>query len=571
MTTPSAPPTVGALPSEAMAAPQPDASASDPLAAVRGSLARFDWQAARHACEAPLPGEAPGSRLEADRLDARAEADWWLGRLDECIEAREAAYVRYEELGELRRAGQCAVWLYEHHGFKARPSVAGAWLRRARRTLEGHEESQEYGSLVLREVESAHGRGELVEGRDRAQQVVALARRIRSTDLEAEALQTEARLLIDLGQPAEGLALLDEAMLFAVEGRLRPYSTGKVYCSLISACEGLGDIRRATEWSEATGHWAEAHPAAVFPGLCRVHLASSLRSRGQWDQAEQQARQACSELAGLNVANAAAGHAEIGEIRRRLGDLAGAERAFADAEQLSGHPQPGLALVRLSQGNIDAALAIIDRALGDVTWNRLERARLLPAKVQISIAAGDLAGATTALTELRSIAEDFAGPSIMAAALTAQGRLELAADDRSACATLRAASERWSELGVPHEAATARMLQGSACRKAGDVDGAAASFDAARSRFEELGAQLDLRHLHDVTAPRPSTLPAGLTEREAEVLRLVAEGLTNKQMAQRLHLSEKTVSRHLSNIFAKIDVTSRSGATAYAFEHDLIA
>ena len=560
----------GALPSTAVVATQPDADASDPLAPARASLERFDWEAARTASLVPLPGEEPGSRLEADRLDLLAEADWWLGRLDDCIEARETAYARYEARGDLQEAGQCAVWLYEHHGFKGRPSVGGAWLRRARHALAGHEETEAYGSLVLREVESRHGRGELAEGRASAQEVVALARRLRSADIEAEALQTEGRLLIDLGQPADGLALLDEAMLFAVEGRLRPYSTGKVYCSLISACEALGDIRRAAEWTEATGRWAEDHPAAVFPGLCRVHHASALRSRGEWDAAELQARKACTELVTLNVPNAAAGHAEIGEIRRRLGDLVGAEQAFADAEQLSGQPQTGLALVRLAQGNVDAALAIINRALDDTTWNRLERARLLPAKIQIAIAAGDLPGARTALTELQSIAEDFAGPSLMAAALTAKGRVELASDDRCACATLRAASDRWSELGVPHEAATARMLQGSACRKAGDVDGAAASFEAARARFEQLGAQLDLRHLRDVTSSNGSALPAGLTEREAEVLRLVAQGLTNKQMAERLYLSEKTVSRHLSNIFTKIQVTSRSGATAYAFEHHLV-
>ncbi|MCU1354937.1 MAG: Regulatory protein luxR family [Acidimicrobiales bacterium] len=533
-------------------------------------MARCDWQAAYDASSRPFATDTVGvDSLESDRLDVLAEAAWWLGRLDECITARESAYARYEELGELRRAGQCAVWLYEHHGFKARPAIAGAWLRRARRALGEHQESLEYGSLVLREVEAAHGRGDLIGGLERARQVVELGRRLRSADIEAEALQALGRVLIDAGEPAEGLATLDEAMLFAVEGRLRPYSTGKVYCSLISACESLGDLRRAAEWGEATDRWARQHPMAVFPGLCRVHLASSLRSRGEWDEAEKQARRACSELATLNVMNAAAGHAEIGEIRRRIGDLAGAEAAFAEAEDMSGQPQPGMALVRLAQGKVDAALAIITRALDDVTWDRLGRARLLPAQVQITIASGALPVASAALAELRSIAEDFSSPSLMAAALTAQGRLELASDDGSACATLRSASERWQELGVPHEAATARMLQGSACRKAGDLDGASASFEAARARFEQLGAELDLRHLRDITGRAPG-LPGGLTEREAEVLRLVAEGLTNKQMALRLHLSEKTVSRHLSNIFTKIDVASRSAATAYAFEHRLV-
>jgi ATP/maltotriose-dependent transcriptional regulator MalT len=307
----------------------------------------------------------------------------------------------------------------------------------------------------------------------------------------------------------------------------------------------------------------------VFPGLCRVHVASSLRSRGEWDEAEEQAARACSELATLNVTNAAAGYAEIGEIRRRIGDLDGAEDAFRRAEQLSGQPQSGLALLRLAQGNVDAASAIITRSLDEITWDRLARARLLPARAQIAIAAGDIAGAATALDELESIASDFASPALTAATLSARGRIQLASNDRAACATLRQAAERWQELGVPHEVATARMLHGAACRQAGDLDGATTSFEGARALFEQLGAALDLRNLRDITGTTRE-LPAGLSQREVEVLLLVANGMTNKQIAGQLCLSEKTVARHLSNIFTKIEVTSRSAATAFAFEHRLV-
>ncbi|WP_426572524.1 LuxR C-terminal-related transcriptional regulator [Aquihabitans sp. McL0605] len=551
-----------------MAATPEGPDATDPLADARALLARCDWPAAFAAGSQRL-GTAQEEQFEAERLDLLAEASWWLGRLDECISLREAAYRSFEDRGDRRAAGQCAVWLYEHHAFKARPSIAGAWLRRARRALEDEQESVEYGSLVLREAEVTHGRGELATAAGAAADTVALGRRLRSADIEAEALQTLGRIRIDEGLAVEGLELMDEAMLFAVEGRLRPYSTGKVYCSLISACEALGDLRRAGEWSEATSRWAEDHPMAVFPGLCRVHVASSLRARGEWDRAEEEARRACDELADLNVMNAAAGHAEIGEIRRRMGDLVGAEQAFAEAEAISGRAQPGLALVRLAQGRVIEALSMITHAVGEITWNRLARAQLLPALVEIAVAADDLPTARAAVEELQSVGVDFSSPSIAAAALTAEGRVELASGEVCACATLRTAAERWNELGIPHESATARMLQGAACREAGDLDGATASFEAARDRLEHLGAALDLRHLHDITGTAPP-LPAGLTEREAEVLRLVAEGLTNKQMAQRLHLSEKTVSRHLSNIFTKIDVTSRSAATAYAFAHDLV-
>jgi len=552
-----------------MSTPRGDAvSDQDQLAAAHLALSNCDWQGAYDAASSPQGREAD-SALAADRLDVLADAAWWLGRLDECIEAREGAYARFDELGDRRRAGQCAVWLYEHNCFKARPAIAGGWLRRARRALEDDPESVEYGALRLREAETAHGSGSLEASANAAREVVELGRRLRSPDLEAEALQTLGRVLIDEGDPAEGLATLDEAMLFAVEGRLRPYSTGKVYCSLISACEALGDLRRATEWSEATTRWAQQHPLAVFPGLCRVHLASSLRSRGEWDEAEEQAMRACAELATLNVTNAAAGYAEIGEIRRRIGDLDGAQEAFRSAERLSGQPQSGLALLRLAQGNVDAAGAIITRALDEITWDRLGRARLLPARAQIAIAAGDLPCATRALDELDSIASDFASPALIAATLSTLGRIQLASNDPSACATLRQAAERWQELGVPHEVATARMLQGAACRQAGDLDGATASFEAARARFEQLGAALDLRNLRDITDTTPD-LPAGLSPREVEVLRLVAAGMTNKQIAGELYLSEKTIARHLSNIFTKIDVASRTAATAFAFEHRLV-
>jgi len=555
------------LPSEDMPEPAGDAVADrDPLDAVRQALAACDWQGAH---DAAVAASTPDPAVEANRLDLLADAAWWLGRLDECIEVRERAYAGYDELGDRRRAGQCAVWLYEHHCFKARPAIAGAWLRRARHALEDDQESVEYGALYLREAEVAHGRGDLAAAAAAAREVVGLGRRLGSPDIEAEALQTLGRLLLDQGDPAEGLATLDEAMLFAVEGRLRPYSTGKVYCSLISACEALGDLRRASEWSEATTRWAQRHPLAVFPGLCRVHLASSLRSRGEWDDAEEQARRACAELATLNVTNAAAGFAEIGEIRRRIGDLAGAEEAFRRAEELTCQPQPGLALLRLAQGNVDAALAIITRALDDITWDRLARARLLPAQAQIAIAAGNLTQAATALEELEAIAAEFDSPALLGAMLSTRGRVQLASGDPSACGTLRSAAERWQDLGVPHEVATARMLQGTACRQAGDLDGAAASFEAARVMFEQLGAGLDLRNLRDISATAPD-LPAGLTLREVEVLRLVAAGMTNKQIAGELILSEKTVSRHLSNIFVKIRVSSRSAATAFAFEHHLV-
>ena len=539
----------------------------DALAPARAALGRWAWGEALELATALGPAGA-GGRAEAERLEVVAEAAWWLGRLDDCIEAREAAYATYEAAEDLIGAGRCAVWLWEHHTMKVRPSIAGAWLRRARRALEGHPECSEHGALVLREAETAHGSGDLAGALERARAAHALARRIGSADLEAEALQTIGRILIDVGEVTEGLANLDEAMLSAVEGRLSPYSTGKVHCSMISACEQLGDLRRAAEWTDATTRWAEDHPFAMWPGICRVHHAALLQQRGEWTAAEREARRACAELDGFHVPNVAAGYVEIGEIRRRLGDLAGAEAAFARSEALCGQASAGLALVRLAQHRTEAAQAIIGRMLAEQTWNRLARGRLLPAQVQIAVAAGDLDTAAEAADELDAIAAASGSPALSAAARSARGRLQLAQGDLvAACATLQQAIQEWIQLEVPYEVATARLLLAQACRTCGDDDTAATSLTQAAEIFDRLGAALDAQQLRALDGP--SALPAGLTEREAEVLALVAAGRTNREIAGVLHLSERTVARHLSNIFTKLGVGTRTAAAAFAFEHAL--
>ncbi|MEP6624119.1 MAG: LuxR C-terminal-related transcriptional regulator [Acidimicrobiia bacterium] len=538
-----------------------------PLTEAVAALAHHEWQTAYDAA-APLTEPEPDPLDQAARLDARAEAAWWLGRMDECISTREAAYALYDSASEPRAAAQCAVRLWEHYSFKAQPNIGGAWLRRARQRIGDDTECVTYGNVVLREIEVAHGHGDLEGATARTHEIIQLGRRLDATDLEAEALQTLGRILIDQGEPRVGLEHLDEAMLFAVEGRLGPYSTGKVYCSLISACEELGDHRRATEWTDATARWSERHPFAVFPGLCRVHRAWALQCRGEWTRAEQEVLRACEELVGVSPSHAAVGFVELGEVRRRLGDLGGAEESFREAEALTGRSQPGLALLRLAQGRLDAATAIITRALEEETWNRLARAKLLPARVQIAVAAGDFTTARGAAVELQSIAEDFDSAALRAASALAYGRLILAEGDANeAGAQLRQALDRWQELDVPYEVATARLLLGQACRIAGDEDGAIGSFAAAETIFEHLGASLDVRATRDLH--QDHAFPDGITDREAEVLQLVASGRSNKEIAATLFLSERTVARHLSNIFTKTGVSSRSAATAYAFEHGL--
>jgi DNA-binding CsgD family transcriptional regulator len=292
-----------------------------------------------------------------------------------------------------------------------------------------------------------------------------------------------------------------------------------------------------------------------------------LKRKGDLAEAVREATRACEELSRSHVGNSATAHAEVGDIRRRLGDLEAAEAAFARAQALNGRTCGGLALVRLAQGRTDEAVATIGGCLQD-TGHRLARAALLPIQVHVAVAAGDLATARDALAELAAIVDEYGGPLLTATLRSTRGRLELAEGSPAAAATLRQAVAEWEAMAVPYEVATARTLLGEALRSSGDEAAAAEAFRAAAEVFDGIGARLDADLLSGVeTTP---TLPAGLTKREVEILQLIAAGLTNNEIAARLYLSAKTVSRHLSNIFAKVGVSSRAGATAFAFEHHLV-
>jgi DNA-binding CsgD family transcriptional regulator len=536
------------------------------LGRARGFFERLEWQSAYDEL-APAVGEGDA---DPEALELLAEAAWWVGRLDECIEHRERAYARREDAGELRRAARLATLLYYDHSWQGRRVVANGWLARAKRLLESERECSEDGYVLVLEAENAHSVGAVPTAIAKAEKAVAIGREFVDRDLEADALQCLGRLLIAQGQPTEGLMLFDEAMLLAVEGKLGLFTLGKVYCSLISACEELADFQRAAEWTKVGVAWAATHPSPVFPGLCRVHRAEMLQLKGDWDEAEAEARRACDELCNVNLFNAGLAYYEIGEIRRRLGDIEGAESAFQQAEHYGCHPQPGLALLRLAQGRRDAASTGIARALAEHEGNRLGRAKLLPAQVEIAVALEDLELARVAASELDDIAREYGSTGLRAAALQAAGRVALAhSEHSSACATLRHALHEWQALDLPYEVASTRSLMGLACRATGDDEAATSSFDAAAAIFERLGARDDAERARDLRAGGVA-LPQGLTEREAEVLRLVAAGHTNKDIARHLFLAEKTVARHLSNIFTKLGVRSRAAATAFAFEHRIV-
>jgi DNA-binding CsgD family transcriptional regulator len=366
----------------------------------------------------------------------------------------------------------------------------------------------------------------------------------------------------------EGLALLDEAMLAALSDDLKPMWTGAIYCGLLDACHELADVVRARDWTDATSRWCAPLPvASLYPGICRVHRAEILQVHGAWEEAEAEALGACRDMAGIDVFVVADGYYEVGEIRRRRGDLAGADEAYGLAHDAGRDPQPGLALLRLAQGKVDVATASIAATLAAFGGSRLERAPLLAAQVEIALTAGDIPLAEAAATEVVEIADTFGSIGLRAAGHCRLGAVSLAKGEAvAALGALRLASGVWQEIDAPYDMARCRVLLAEAYRQLDDRDAADRELAAARACFERLGAAADLRAL-DGDAP-PS--PGGLTSRELEVLRLVANGRTNREIAAALVISEKTVARHVANIFTKLGVSSRSAATAYAFANALV-
>jgi DNA-binding NarL/FixJ family response regulator len=345
--------------------------------------------------------------------------------------------------------------------------------------------------------------------------------------------------------------------------------TGAIYCGLLGACHELVDVRRAREWTDATRRWCDPLPvASLYPGICRVHWAEVLELRGAWEEAEAEALEVCRDMAGIDVYAVADGYYAVGEIRRRRGDLVGAEEAYGLAHDAGRDPQPGLALLRLAQGRTDAATAAMAATLTGFGGSELERAPLLAAQSEIALAAGDLDLALSTAATVLEIAERYGSPGLRAAGLSAHGAAVLAADQAvAALASLRLAATLWQELDAPYDHARARARLAVAYTLLGDDDSATRERDAARACFERLGAQADLRDL-GAGAGAPSA--HGLTPREVEVLRLVATGQSNRAIAGGLVISEKTVARHIANIFTKIDVSSRSAATAYAYASGLV-
>ena len=475
-----------------------ESSIGEPLQAGREAAKRYAWREALdqlRAADAATP-------LAPEDLETLAEAAWWSGQLGICIEARERAFRAYLEAGRSRRAGYVAITLTRDYFNRQNVAVAGAWLSRAERLLDAEEDSPEKAWLFrTRAVIAIEGRHDFQTGYDHATETLRIATQVKDRDLMALALHDQGRALLAMGQVGRGTALMDEATVAAVAGELNPWATAAIYCNMIMECHHVVDVRRAGEWSDAAKRWCERQAIAGFPGMCRVYRAEVMRLRGNWLEAEQEARRACDELKEFNVGYCAGAFYELGEVRLHIGDIAGAEEAFRHAHQLGRDPQPGLALLRLAEGKTAAALTAIKSAVAGQQEDRLLRARMLPALVEIAVAAQDLDPAEGALEELAAIARDYGSTALVAMARSSAGIIQLArGDPGEAITSLRQAVRLWNEIEVPYEGARARLRLGEAFRAAGDAENAALELTTARAVFERLGARRDQAYADDLLA-----------------------------------------------------------------------
>ena len=536
----------------------------DDLSAARDAFERREWTAAYDGLS-----DVDVSDLAADDYARLATAAYLLGKHDRCIKAMQTSYQAHVDAGDDRGAIRSAFWLAMVLITSGDAAVGAGWVARAQRHLEHVDDDVVEAGYVLLHVMYQHIYQQQYErAAELAGEVVEYGRRFGDADLLAVGLMAKGRMLIYGGQVAGGFALLDEAMVGITAGEVSPIFAGQVYCSLIEACQEVSDFGRAAQWTTALARWCDEQPGLVpFTGQCALHRGQIMRLRGAFAAAAEEFDLATSRYAAAGAADAAGlAHAERGDVERIVGDLSAAEAAYDAASSLGYEPQPGLALLWLARRRPAAAVAAIRRLLGE-TIDPVRRSRLLPAAIEILAASGSLDEAGQLTAELAAIADSFGTPALQAHAAEASAALRIERDPAGALTELRTAARRWSQIGAPYEVARNRVALGRAFRSLGDEQSALAEFAAARRTFEELGAgpaARDAAHEANALAPR------GLSPREIEVLRLVATGKSNQEIAAALALSDKTIARHLSNIFTKLDVSSRTAAAAFAFEHALV-
>ena len=509
--------------------------------------------------------------LGPDDLLLLSQTAQLLGKDAEGADFLVRAQQAFQHCGNAPGSARCAFWLGFLLTLKGEHAQASGWLSRANRLLENEPECVEHGYLLLPAAFRCFHSSEAVQAHALFVEAASFGERFGDRDLTTLALQGQGRSLIRQGETDRGLRLLDEAMLAVTTGEISPLTIGGVYCSVLDACGEIFDFERAQEWTLALERWCERQPDLVpYRGHCLVRRSELLQILGFWNDAFQWAQRATAALAlPAPKRDLGAAYYQIGELHRLRGKFAKSEEAYAQASQYIRNPGPGLALLLLAQGKVEAAEGAIHRLLEEVE-ERSPRVRVLEAAVEIFVQAMKVPTARYAADELMKIAAVMNVPFVQAASAAALGSVLLAEGDAvGASAALRRACNLWCELQAPYEAARVRVVLALACRELGETESARHELIAAQETFQDLGSAVDAAHI-GVLLPPTSKGAGPLTERELEVLRLVASGLSNRTTARQLHISEKTVARHLSNIFTKLDLSSRTAAAAYAYDHHLI-
>ena len=538
----------------------------DELRRGREAYANRDWLDAY----TTLGSADRATPLEADDLELLATSASMVGRMDEYLALLERAHLARVENGESLAAARLAGWLGMTLATRGEVGPASGWFSRSRRLVEREgRDCVEQGWLHIPESFQHLFTGQYGAAYESAAVAVEFAERFRDPDLAAIALYIQGMCQIKQASIDDGLRLLDEAMVGITADAVSPVVTGIVYCGVIATCEEAFELRRAQEWTTALTRWCDAQPQMVsFTGRCLAHRAGIKQLRGEWQDALEEARLArerCEEA----MNRPATGQAlyQQGELHRLRGDSEAADAAYREAIAFGRQPMPGLALLRLAQGDGDAAAGLIRRAVGEAV-EPFQRATLLQAHAEIMIAVADLAEARRAADELTQTAEMGKRPMLDAIAARVRGAVELAEGNAEAAVeSLRLAARLWQELDAPYETARTRVLIGLACQELGNEDVAALELEAAREVFEQLAAAPDVARIDSLTGAEDTH---GLSARELEVLRLVAAGKTNREIAAELVVSEHTVARHLQNIFTKLGVSSRTAAAAFAYERHLV-
>jgi DNA-binding CsgD family transcriptional regulator len=507
---------------------------------------------------------------DPDDFERLAVAANLLGRDDASERAWERAYAACAERGDSAGAARCAFWLAIGLMLRGEEARGGGWAARAERLAGDAGECAAAGLVLVPRFLAAWTGGDADTALALATEMVDLARRIGDRELLAMGLLSTGQAEYLAGRTEPARKAFDEAMVLVTNNEVSPVLAGIVYCAVIDSCMEAGDLRRAAQWTDALQRWCTDQPDLVpYRGQCLVHRSQVLTAHGEWLEASTAVELACRRLSEPPHPAIGLAFYQRGDLHRLRGEFAAAEDAFKAAGRHGKDPVPGFALLRLAQGKVEAATAVASRMVAEHRGAGLLAATVLAAAVEILIASGDFDGARALSDELDGLTGGSGLPLVQATVAHASGLVRLAADDASgALAAFRRACQLWHELKVPYQEARARVGVSRACAALGDHDACALELDAARGIFTRLGAGPDLERLD---APKDkSMLPVGLTERECEVLRQVAAGHTNRQIAAELSISEHTVARHLQNIFLKLGLTSRAAATAYAYEHGIV-